>query len=61
DAVLALPDPDPKNKSAFVLGVAIADVAFANGGETELVQLLDDRALWYEVLAYGGGIPIATP
>ena len=34
--------------------VAIADVAFANGGETELVQLLDDRALWDEVLAYGG-------
>ena len=34
--------------------VAIADVAFANGGETELVQLLDDRALWDELLAYGG-------
>lgn len=34
--------------------VAIADVAFANGGETELIQLLDDVAAWDEVLAYAG-------
>ncbi|NET61944.1 MAG: DUF4127 family protein [Symploca sp. SIO2E6] len=34
--------------------VAIADVAFANGGETELVQLLDDTALWDQILAYAG-------
>ena len=34
--------------------VAIADVAFANGGETELVQLLDDTALWDNILAYAG-------
>ena len=34
--------------------VAIADVAFANGGETELVQLLDDAALWDGLLAYAG-------
>lgn len=33
--------------------VAIADVAFANGGETELVQLLDDFEAWDELLAYG--------
>ncbi|MEA5469942.1 DUF4127 family protein [Spirulina sp. 06S082] len=33
--------------------VAIADVAFANGGETELVELLDDFAAWDELLAYG--------
>ena len=32
--------------------VAVADVAFANGGETELVQLLDDFALWDQLLAY---------
>ena len=34
--------------------VAIADVAFANGGETALVELLDDAALWDDVLAYAG-------
>ena len=34
--------------------VAIADVAFANGGETELVQLLDDIFAWDKVLAYAG-------
>jgi len=34
--------------------VAIADVAFANGGETELVQLLDDTAAWNQLLAYAG-------
>ncbi len=34
--------------------VAIADVAFTNGGETELVQLLDNAALWDSILAYGG-------
>lgn len=34
--------------------VAIADVAFANGGETELVQMLDDAALWDGLLAYAG-------
>jgi len=39
--------------------VAIADVAFANGGETELVHLLDDRvvngnAAWDAVLTYAG-------
>ncbi|NET38819.1 MAG: DUF4127 family protein [Cyanothece sp. SIO1E1] len=34
--------------------VAIADVAFTNGGETELVQLLDDTALWEQTLAYAG-------
>ena len=34
--------------------VAIADVAFANGGETELVQLLDDASLWDQILAYAG-------
>ncbi len=34
--------------------VAVADVAFANGGETELVQLLDDAQLWDGLLAYGG-------
>ncbi|WP_017324448.1 DUF4127 family protein [Synechococcus sp. PCC 7336] len=32
--------------------VAIADVAFANGGETELVELLDDTACWDSILAY---------
>lgn len=34
--------------------VAIADVAFANGGETELVQLLDDAQCWDDILAYAG-------
>jgi len=34
--------------------VAIADVAFANGGETELVQLLDDARAWDQLLAYAG-------
>lgn len=34
--------------------VAIADVAFANGGETELVQLLDDAKLWDDLFAYAG-------
>jgi len=34
--------------------VAIADVAFANGGETELVELLDEAALWDKLLAYAG-------
>ncbi len=34
--------------------VAIADVAFANGGETELVELLDEAALWEPLLAYAG-------
>lgn len=34
--------------------VAIADVAFANGGETELIQLLDHAQLWDDLLAYGG-------
>ena len=34
--------------------VAIADVAFANGGETELIQLLDDAQIWDAVLAYAG-------
>ncbi|MEM9213291.1 MAG: DUF4127 family protein [Cyanobacteria bacterium P01_F01_bin.150] len=34
--------------------VAIADVAFANGGETELVQMLDDAQLWDDILAYAG-------
>ncbi|PZD74518.1 hypothetical protein C1752_00687 [Acaryochloris thomasi RCC1774] len=34
--------------------VAIADVAFANGGETELVEMLDDAALWDSLLAYAG-------
>ncbi|GAA4827060.1 DUF4127 family protein [Algivirga pacifica] len=34
--------------------VAVADVAFANGGETELIQLLDDMAAWDDVLAYAG-------
>ena len=34
--------------------VAIADIAFTNGGETELVQLLDDATLWDSILAYGG-------
>ncbi|NEP57213.1 MAG: DUF4127 family protein [Symploca sp. SIO2G7] len=34
--------------------VAIADAAFANGGETELVQLLDDTAVWDQLLAYAG-------
>ncbi len=34
--------------------VAIADVAFANGGETELVQLLDDATVWEQLLAYAG-------
>jgi hypothetical protein len=34
--------------------VAIADVAFANGGETELIKLLDDMALWDKILAYAG-------
>ncbi|MEM9138112.1 MAG: DUF4127 family protein, partial [Cyanobacteria bacterium P01_F01_bin.42] len=34
--------------------VAIADVAFANGGETELIELLDDLSLLDHILAYGG-------
>ncbi|MEH0152508.1 DUF4127 family protein [Limibacter armeniacum] len=34
--------------------VAVADVAFANGGETELVQLMDDLNLWNKTLAYAG-------
>ncbi len=34
--------------------VAIADVAFANGGETELVEMLDEAQLWDRVLAYAG-------
>lgn len=34
--------------------VAIADVAFSNGGETELVQLLDDAQCWDQLLAYAG-------
>ncbi len=34
--------------------VAIADVAFANGGETELIEMLDDAALWDNILAYAG-------
>lgn len=34
--------------------VAIADVAFANGGETELIQLLDDSHCLENLLAYGG-------
>lgn len=34
--------------------VALADVAFSNGGETELVQLLDDAGCWDELLAYAG-------
>ncbi|MCM1985112.1 DUF4127 family protein [Lyngbya confervoides] len=34
--------------------VAIADVAFANGGDTELVQLLDDHQIWDDLLAYTG-------
>ena len=34
--------------------VAIADVAFANGGETELIQMLDDNGVWDDVVAYGG-------
>jgi hypothetical protein len=34
--------------------VAIADIAFANGGETELVEMLDDAALWDALLAYAG-------
>lgn len=34
--------------------VAVADVAFANGGETELVQMLDDACLWDNLLAYAG-------
>ncbi len=34
--------------------VAVADVAFSNGGETELVQLLDDADCWDGLLAYAG-------
>ncbi|NEQ98191.1 MAG: DUF4127 family protein [Cyanothece sp. SIO2G6] len=34
--------------------VAIADIAFANGGETELVELLDETQLWDGILAYAG-------
>ena len=34
--------------------VAIADIAFTNGGETELVRLLDDYAVWDDILTYGG-------
>lgn len=34
--------------------VAIADTAFANGGETELIEMLDDAALWDLMLAYVG-------
>ncbi|MEM8637230.1 MAG: DUF4127 family protein [Cyanobacteria bacterium P01_G01_bin.54] len=34
--------------------VAVADVAFANGGETELIHLLDDARLLDRLIAYGG-------
>ena len=34
--------------------VAIADVAFANGGETELVELLDDKGYLDKIIAYAG-------
>jgi hypothetical protein len=34
--------------------VAIADIAFANGGETELVELLDETQVWDDILAYAG-------
>ncbi len=34
--------------------VAIADTAFANGGETEFIEMLDDAALWDSMLAYVG-------
>ncbi len=34
--------------------VAIADVAFSNGGETELVTMLDDLSLFDPLLAYAG-------
>ncbi|NJM57358.1 MAG: DUF4127 family protein [Synechococcales cyanobacterium RU_4_20] len=32
--------------------VALADIAFSNGGETELVQLLDDLDCWDRMLSY---------
>ncbi|MGB7415406.1 MAG: DUF4127 family protein [Thermosynechococcaceae cyanobacterium] len=34
--------------------IAIADTAFANGGETELIEMLDDAVLWDSMLAYVG-------
>ena len=34
--------------------VAIADVAFANGGETELIELLDDNGCLDKIIAYAG-------
>ena len=34
--------------------IAIADVAFANGGETELIELLDDGELLDKILTYAG-------
>lgn len=34
--------------------VAVADVAFANGGESELVQLMDDKGVWDNLLGYAG-------
>ena len=34
--------------------VGVADVAFANGGDTELVKLMDRIGCWDTVLAYGG-------
>ena len=34
--------------------VAIADVAFSNGGETELIELLDDGELLDPIVAYAG-------
>ena len=35
-------------------GVCVADVAFANGGESELIYLLDDYHLWDKLLGYAG-------
>ncbi|MGK7908062.1 MAG: DUF4127 family protein [Synechococcus sp.] len=34
--------------------IAVADVAFANGGDTELVTVLDRGGYWDRLLAYGG-------
>jgi hypothetical protein len=34
--------------------IALADVAFTNGGETELIHLLDDAQILDQLLAYGG-------
>ena len=34
--------------------VAIADVAFANGGETELIEMLDDQGCLDQLIAYTG-------